>query len=344
MRQFPNKLSDIIDESGQKLHTISKNSGISHTYLTKLTKGNINYPGKDKIASILLSLNYSIGEINDVLADYDYRPLNKKDIPEIKHNNRKRKIEGNTMAFYDHIYFELLLAAMERIGGTKLIVKDRPSSVYMPEDLYLKREFPFEKDGAARDFRIDFTLALIKERKELFLENCENGHRFETFICRRCLEDYLDTHLLPADQWEEEDEFYQRMTLQYFANFIGSIVRQPDQHLVWILKRCSYFEFTIQDAEGTSPKICFTGRKPHEYDHKSETMIMEGFTSDAPAVVELYRKEIEYSRSFVDQTIAADYPTGLVNYLVSLFEKKGLGNELTGLYKQSAKKLSFSLF
>ena len=130
----------------------------------------------------------------------------------------------------------------------------------------------------------------------------------------------------------------------YFEKRLAAALRQPDQHLVWILKRCSYFEFTIQDAEGTSPKICFTGRKPHEYDHKSETMIMEGFTSDAPAVVELYRKEIEYSRSFVDQTIAADYPTGLVNYLVSLFEKKGLGNELTGLYKQSAKKLSFSLF
>ena len=64
MRIFDNSIRTIIEESGLKLNTISKTSGISHTYLTKLINGSINRPGKDKMASIMLALNYCIDEIN----------------------------------------------------------------------------------------------------------------------------------------------------------------------------------------------------------------------------------------------------------------------------------------
>ena len=62
MRIFENIIRGIIDDSGLKLNTISKTSGISHTYLTKLINDNINRPGKDKIASIMLALNDSIDD------------------------------------------------------------------------------------------------------------------------------------------------------------------------------------------------------------------------------------------------------------------------------------------
>ena len=136
MRYFNNIITDIIDSSGLRLNRISKTSGISHTYLTKLIQGNINRPGKDKIASILLSLNYSITEINKILAAYDYRGLNRHDIPGILLNNRKRKIEGNTLPLYDNIHMRLLLSPMERLGGTKVLVKNAPSVLYMPISLY----------------------------------------------------------------------------------------------------------------------------------------------------------------------------------------------------------------
>jgi transcriptional regulator with XRE-family HTH domain len=96
IRRFPNKIADIIEAKGLRLNTISKTSGISYTYLTNLVKGKINRPGKAKIASILLALNFSISEINKVLAEYDYRSLSQLDIPDILTNNQKRKIEGKT--------------------------------------------------------------------------------------------------------------------------------------------------------------------------------------------------------------------------------------------------------
>jgi transcriptional regulator with XRE-family HTH domain len=137
MRIFENIIRKIIERSGLKLNTISKTSGISHTYLTKLVNDKINRPGKDKIASIMLALNHSIDEINTVLVGYDYQVLDEPDIPEILENNRKRKIQGNTLSLYDDIHVKLLLSPMERMGGTKILVKKAPSVLFMPEEFYL---------------------------------------------------------------------------------------------------------------------------------------------------------------------------------------------------------------
>ena len=127
MRNFPDTLTKVIEKSDLNVNRISQISGISNTYLTKILKGKINHPGKDKIASVLLALNYKITEINLILAEYDYMPLNHHDIPEILKNNRKRKFEGRVVPQFDSIYFELSMAALEAIGGTKIIVKTRPS-------------------------------------------------------------------------------------------------------------------------------------------------------------------------------------------------------------------------
>lgn len=75
MRSFPDTLVKIIKKSDLNINQISMISGISNTYLTKLLRHRINHPGKDKITSVLLALNFTITAINDVLADYDYQPL-----------------------------------------------------------------------------------------------------------------------------------------------------------------------------------------------------------------------------------------------------------------------------
>ncbi len=144
MRSFPDTIIKVIEKSDLNINQISKVSGISNTYLNKLIKKKINHPGKDKIASILLALNYCVTDINTILADYDYMPLNRYDIPEILKNNRRRKFEGRIVPHFDYIYFELVMAALENIGGTKIIVKHRPSGIYIPMALYMMKEFPTE--------------------------------------------------------------------------------------------------------------------------------------------------------------------------------------------------------
>jgi len=50
MRKFSDTLAEIIEASKMNVNQISKISGFSNTYLTKLIRKKINHPGKDKIA------------------------------------------------------------------------------------------------------------------------------------------------------------------------------------------------------------------------------------------------------------------------------------------------------
>jgi transcriptional regulator with XRE-family HTH domain len=318
MRIFGNIIRGIIENSGLKLNTISKTSGISHTYLTKLVSGNINRPGKDKIASIMLALNYSIDEIDAVLAGYDYQALDEPDIPEILENNRKRKIQGNTLSLYDDIHVKLLLSPMERMGGTKILVKKAPSVLFMPDELYLgKKPDANKNDPPAKNFYYAFTSALFKERKAIFQKSCDEGTRFETFICRHCLEDYVKK-VMETDQGNQPD-----LVLRFFASAAAAIRADPEQHRTWIMERCPWFDYMIQGDDRDDPKVFFFGKKSHDYSTTHEQGNLQGFTSDSPSMIELFRKETRQCRSAVDPQLEKNYPDGLVHYFRQLFAPYG---------------------
>lgn len=337
MRHFHNIATDIIDASGQRLNRISKTSGISHTYLTKLIQGNINRPGKDKVASILLSLDYSVTEINKVLAAYDYRPLNPHDIPAILLNNRKRRIEGNMLPFYDNIHMRLLLSPFERLGGTKVLVKNMPSVLFMPNDLYLGRDATREPDPAAESFRREFAEALIRERKAIFKENLRLGCRFETYICRKCLTDYLQQHL--GDGNRPDAARHRERLVRYFANMIFAHRRRPDQHLTRIIDRCAYFEFQIQCYDTRDAKVFFLGKRLHDFDDQSNQLNVLGFTSDAPATITLFRNEVDLCRQAADPELTVDYPEALIRHINAQFEPFGLRDALQQAVAQLAAHL-----
>lgn len=326
MRRFPGKLPELIENSGLNLNTISKASGISNTYLAKLVRGGINRPGKDKIASVMLALNLTISDTNDMLAEYDYQPLHTRDIPDLLENNRRRRIEGGNLLQYDHIYLEMFLVALERVGGTKILVKDRPSGVFMPDELYLMKEFPFESDDEAASFRYDLTAALLKERIIAFKANIEAGHRVETFICRSCLDDYLETHL--SEKAQKEHPRRTTLVIRYFANALYLSHWRPELHAMHIMDRCPHFQFQMQDADGDSPKVSYPGRKMHVFNNEHDNQSLEGFTTDLPQIVYHFRQEIDRCRAAVDPAISADQPRGVTDYFLSRFHDYGVGEKL----------------
>lgn len=329
MRQFTNRLSEIIDDSDLRLNRISKMSGISHTYLTKLIQGNINRPGKDKIASILLALNYSISEINAILAKYDYLPLNHLDIPSILINNKKRKIEGNTLSMYDSIHMRLLLSPMERVGGAKILIKGFPSVLYMPDELYIEEnKAMMEDDPEANAFRLDLTRALFNERKINFRKWCRERNISETFICKKCFDDHL--HRSFDESGAGKSAHYRELVVKYFANVIHATLLHPMQHQIKIMERCTYFNYFIQNAGSDQPKLFFLGRKLHAYEQEQNPSLLglEGFTSDSPAMISLFSKETDICRMAVDKSLDCNYPDTLVEYFYSCFDRYGMGDRL----------------
>lgn len=326
MRKFRPHLIDFIEQSGFNLNSISKASGLSNVYLGKLVQGGINRPGKDKVASIMLALNATISEINKMLAAYDYQPLHEDDIPAILANNRRRTIEGGNLPQYDHIYFDLLLVALERIGGSKIIVKNRPSGLFMPPEFYLMKEYPYEADNQAARFRYQLTAALLDERRQLFIASCDAGNRIETYICKACLDDYLSRHLRPAARRKHPRRT--ELVVQYFANALSLALKRPDIHHIYIMERCPYFHFLMQDADSNHPKVSYPGRKLHVYNNQYDKRLLEGFTTDLPAIVGLFKNEIEMCKGAVDEAIASDYPQNLYDYLLARFTDFDMAAEL----------------
>jgi transcriptional regulator with XRE-family HTH domain len=322
MRKFSETLATIIEASGLNLNQISKVSGISNAYLTKLLKGQINKPGKDKITSILLALNHSLTDINTILAKYDYMPLNRHDIPEILDNNRRRKFEGRILPQFDNIYFELLMAALENIGGTKILVKHRPSGIFLPTELYMMKEFPTEPDRQADRFLRTFTRDVITERKALFLRNCERGYRYETYICRHCLEDSLERNIgVPAQQANpRKAELY----VQFYANAVAATLKAPGQHRYCIVNRCPYFQFQIQDADGDAPKVSYTALRRHDYEQACDQFTLESFLSDDTAIVALFNNEVAYCRGALDRNSDHHTPEGFQALIRERFTAAGM--------------------
>lgn len=326
MRQFPATIQQIIQQSGLNLNNISQASGISNAYLAKLLQGGINRPGKDKIASVLLALNYTISEINAVLADYDYLPLHQDDIPEILANNRARKITGGCLPQYDHIYFDLLLVALERIGGKKILVKNRPSGVFMPHELYLMKEYPFEENDEAALFRHSLTRAILEERSEIFLANCRAGIGSETYICITCLTEWLDRNIGLAAQKSSAQRV--ELVVRYFANALSLTLKEPESHRIFMMERCPYFHFLMQDADGETPKVSYPGRKLHWFDNEWDKRMLEGFTTDLSTLIAHFRHEIEMCRGAVLPELRAGDGEALKAYCLELFGRHGLEREL----------------
>ena len=330
MRIFKNIIRGIINDSGLKLNTISKTSGISHTYLTKLINDKINRPGKDKIASIMLSLNYSIEEINTVLAGYDYQVLDDPDIPQILENNRKRKIQGNTLSLYDDIHVKLLLSPMERMGGTKILVKKAPSVLFMPDELYLGRKSGTKEDDPPdKSFYHAFTSALFKERKAIFRKSCREGALFETFICRHCLEEYVKKVMTETPQDRHD------LVLRFFANAAAAIRAQPQQHRTWIMERCPWFDYLIQGDDCPSPKVFFFGKKSHAYGNTEGQINLQGFSSDSISMIDLFRKETQLCRKAVGPDLKKGYPLNLIDHWAGLFAPYGKGQAFRALIDQA---------
>lgn len=322
MRQFPSTLQKIIQESGLNLNNISQASGVSNAYLAKLSRNDINRPGKDKIASILLSLNHTISEINRVLSEYDYQPLHLDDIPDLLRNNRSRKIIGGNLPQYDHIYFDLLLVVLERIGGNKILVKNRPSGVFMPHELYLMKEYPYESNDDAAIFRYNLTQQILRERQEIFQHNLKKGFFSSTYICRDCFSEYLYRNI--GKEAQREDPRRSLLTIQYIANALSLSLKRPKQHKIFIIERCPYFHFMIQDADGDTPKVSYPGRKLHAYNNEFDKRMLEGFTTDLPHIVSHFRHELDMCSRAVNSEQQAGFPEEFEQQLYSAFQKHGL--------------------
>jgi hypothetical protein len=219
---------------------------------------------------------------------------------------------------------------MERMGGAKILVKDTPSVLFMPEELYLGgRPSNGQDSDHAKRFYHAFTQALFRERKEIFRRSCEDGERFETYICKNCLEDHIKK-TMASEQTHRRD-----LVVRFFAHVASTVRSRPDQHRTWIMRRCPWFDYMIQGDDREDPKVFFFGKKNHDYKTTGEQNNLQGFTSDSAAMIDLFRKETSLCRKAVDPILAEDYPDRLIDYFASLFHPYNLHDRFEALLQNA---------
>jgi hypothetical protein len=196
----------------------------------------------------------------------------------------------------------------------------------MPNALYLQKEYPYESTDSAAVFRYQLTEAICNERHEVFLHNCRMGFGSETFICRDCLTEYLEKQFEKSN--ERKTAEHSLLVTRYIANGLALTLRQPDLHKIYIMERCPYFHYLLQDVGGESPKVSYPGRKLHRYDNDHDKRMLEGFTTDLPHVVAHFRQDVEMCRGAILPEFNGYVAEKIRGYFFSLFEEHGLASSL----------------
>ncbi|MBU4129876.1 MAG: hypothetical protein KKF12_03560, partial [Proteobacteria bacterium] len=173
-------------------------------------------------------------------------------------------------------------------------------------------------------FFMTFTHDVVIERKSLFTENCRKGFRYETYICKECLEESLDKNIGTKAQAASMHKV--ELFARYFANAVSASLKFPDQHIHKVVKRCTYFQFQIQDAEGKNPKVSFTSDKRHYYGKEWESLNIEGFLSNAPGITDLFFSEVDKYRVATEGTREFNTPEGFCAYIRGVFDYHGVKN------------------
>ena len=237
------------------------------------------------------------------------------------------------MPHYDRLYSELILATAEHIGGTKIVVTNGPSGVYQPHNLYLQKEYQHEEDGEAGAFLLEFASQVVRDRLDTFRANCKAGFKNIGYICCHCFSESLDRNLKFCAKTGDESKLTQ--LAQYYANAISCTMKFPEQHQLYIVERCSQFQFLMQNAESKSPKVIFSGQSPHAFNNPYDQLNLEGFSTDASSFVNLFRMEIAMCESSVNKEDPRNTPQGLSDYIYSKFVKWDAGH----LYDAALQKL-----
>jgi hypothetical protein len=75
--------------------------------------------------------------------------------------------------------------------------------------------------------------------------------------------------------------------------------------------------------------VFFFGKKSHDYGSTNEQVNLQGFSSDSPAMIDLFRKETRLCRSAIDPQLKKNYPDSLIRYFLQLFRSYGYAEAFT---------------
>ncbi len=295
----------LLKQSPVSRNQIAAISGLSNPYILGLEQGNIANVGRDKLLSLAVALDLNLGQIDQMLAVFDRAGLTKEDIPVFLEASRRCRISAALHPAHDSYTLDLLLLSAERIKGNHIIVSPRPPSCLRAEG---HRYYSEKALVDAHPIYGELVVAILRERKGWLLRNLAN-HSLEHFMCRRCLEDYIQ-------RCEDKDERAWRV--EHIRNTITLLNTSENFHL-FLTRECPSFVFVLKippKASRGREKLVITVLPPHRFQVRTSGLLA-GFATDSTAVILNFKEEVKYLKEavfeeFLDRARMTEYLEGLI--------------------------------
>jgi transcriptional regulator with XRE-family HTH domain len=275
---------NLIAKKGIPRNQIASLSGLSNAYICHLENGQIASASRDKLIAFGVALSLDLSEIDQLLMAFDRSRLTRDDIPLFIETGGHRKISKAMLPLHDWYAYELHILIVERVPGTLIVVNDRPTAALTPEGF---RSYRDKRLIDSHPIYEDLIEEVGKERKNNLTSNLAH-HPLEHYICRRCLEGYLNDCQDPVEKgWRRK---HVEQLLWYVSNF--------KNFRLFICEACSRFTFSLKIPEqdsGQTEKLLFMGRAPHGSDWKGLDHLA-GFATENQLVIANFKEGLDAMR------------------------------------------------
>lgn len=338
---------NLIEKSGMNKNQVSKISGISNTYLSKIEQfeagGNRIKIKRKTLINIAISLNLSLLEINSLLKEYGHEELSISDSPAFLSASENQSVTGIIPIFSSLVTGWFLIGIEKALsvteGASMEYVLDQPTNA-------LKSSEHASFTGGS-DFSNNKLLPLHKDliesactyRRKLITQALDRGNCINTYICSNCFERYTlgwerykGTHI-------NEDK-YKVLLREHLETLIKYIETYPDQYRLRFLKKCPRIRYELFYApirnekgviENKISKVIFLGRESlcnadrklwwnHNFGFGQGFGDLLGFATDVQNLMEFFHKQhVGLKEHFIDDRF--DNPKKTTEYIKDLISK-----------------------
>jgi transcriptional regulator with XRE-family HTH domain len=323
----------LIKNAHLSTNEVSQLSGLTNSYLAKLTKDQIVSVKRDKLIFLSFALDLPLDEINELLNIYGYLEVSNQpdDVSLFLKAAERRKIVGMQPLFYN-INFTLLLLKLYIMPGDLVVVNNR-----LLTSILQKVGAPFTEiyGISANDIYKEIEYACTSKRN-YYLNILLKNNKLTYLMCQQCFDDYINDACIELEA--EKKDF----RVEHLKALISYIENQNYQFK--LIDACPKFRFALKYipkgkkyATHGQNKTFFVGHIKHQPKptKKSDTQAKK---SDTQAI---YEKEIygfasdsaklfahfddEYNR-LLKTHIVIDFPTK--NDLVSYIREKAKKNKI----------------
>jgi transcriptional regulator with XRE-family HTH domain len=336
-------LLELMKESGLNRNQVSKISGISNTYLTKIERyerdgAKINIRRKTLI-NIAVSLNLNVLEINELLKEYNHTEVSASDTPYFLAASENQNVTG-ILPLFSSLVREWFIIGLEKKlastqGASMVYVLDQPSHTFRSPEHASYMKDPDQNPVVASAYK-DLIASACLHRRKLITEALEKGNLISTYVCANCLENY--TQRWKKYKGTDFESTYKKFLKEHIEMLIHYIETYPDRYRFKLLKKCPRIKYQMLylptsnkkgEVENKISKVFFHAQESDcNIDKKILGGIPElssglgfgdliGFATDLQNILEFFHKQHSgLKNNFSDERY--DRPEEIVSHLKAL--------------------------